>query len=59
MPKIETLDALGDAITTILTTIKICLGFDMLKICPKYSLDMPKGPRNAQDLPIFGTHMEI
>ena len=38
MPKIDTLDALGDAITTILTTNLP----DMPKICYRYDQDVPK-----------------
>ena len=47
MPKIDTLDALVDAMTTILTT-----NFDnQPKLCPRYTQGMPViYPRYVQDL---------
>ena len=48
MPKIDTLDALVDAMTTILTT-----NFDnQPKLCPRYTSDISKiCPRSVQDMP--------
>ena len=42
MPKIDTLDALGDAITKILATILTTdHAKDMPNKCPRYAIDMP------------------
>ena len=48
MPKIDTLDALVDAMTTILTN-----NFDnQPKLCPRYASDISKiCPRSVQDMP--------
>ena len=49
MPKNDTLDALGDAITTILT---INLP-DMPKICHRYTQDMPKISKICAQMPMI------
>ena len=51
MPKIDTLDTLGDAIRYAQDTPKICPRYAQ-DICPRYAPDMPKiCPKYAQNMP--------